>query len=204
MAEDVRCGDGDLWITEGIKKADALTGRGLPTVGIIGVWNWQREGRMIPCWDHVALDGPNGAPRRVYVVFDSDVMDKPEVQLALERLVGALQERGADVLVCYLPSEAGSGQDEDKVGVDDFLSTGRTVEELVGLARKFEPSDIVRVRLSKDQKLRSAVEDLERRWWAEEWKGMGGHTDRDVALKLVEAAGRNGKVVEGGVGVRPR
>jgi Domain of unknown function (DUF3854) len=100
MLEEVRSGDEDLWITEGIKKADALTSRGLPTVGLIGVWNWQRYGQMLPCWDHVRLEG-----RRVYVVFDSDVMVKEGVQLALERLVAALEGLGAEVLVVYLPEE---------------------------------------------------------------------------------------------------
>ncbi len=101
MQDEARHGDGDLWITEGIKKADALTSRGLCAVGIIGVWNWQRGGEMLPCWDHIRLD-----VRRVYIVFDSDVMVKPEVQLALERLVAALEARGADVMVVYLPEVA--------------------------------------------------------------------------------------------------
>ena len=57
MLEEVRSGDGDLWITEGIKKADALTSRGLATVGLVGVWNFQRDGELLPCWDHVNLEG---------------------------------------------------------------------------------------------------------------------------------------------------
>jgi len=81
------------------------------------------------------------------------------------------------------------------------LAGGGTVAELKMLARKFEPADVGRIRLSRDEKLRAAVEDLERRFWAQEWKGMGGHSDRDVALKLVEAARRNGRPVEGGVRV---
>jgi hypothetical protein len=101
MRDEVRSGSGDLWITEGIKKADALTSRGLPTIGLIGVWNWQRDSDLLPCWEHVSLKG-----RRAYVVFDSDVMDKEGVQLALERLVCALEDRGAEVLVIYLPEEA--------------------------------------------------------------------------------------------------
>jgi hypothetical protein len=100
MLEEVRCGSRELWITEGIKKADALTSRGLPTIGLIGVWNWQIDGNLLPCWEHVRLKG-----RRVYIVFDSDVMVKEGVQLALERLVRALENRGAEVLVVYLPEE---------------------------------------------------------------------------------------------------
>ncbi len=188
MQEEVRSGRGDLWLTEGIKKADALTSRGLCTVGLIGVWCWQRKGEMLPCWDHVRLDG-----RRVFVVFDADVMVKLEVQLALERLVQALERRGADVRVVYLPGP--------EKGVDDYLSDGGPVNELKMLARKYEPSDIGKIRLSKDARLRAAVAEVERRFWTETWKGQGGHSDRDVALKLIEAAKRHGKVHPDGIRV---
>lgn len=192
MQEQARSGDGDLWITEGIKKADSLTSRGLCTVGLIGVWNWQRKGEMLLCWDHVRLDG-----RRVYIVFDSDVMTKHEVQLALERLVAALEERGAEVLVVYLPHGGA-----DKTGVDDYLVAGGTVNELKMLSRKFEPSHIGNIRMIRDEKLRAGVEDLERRWWLEEWKGQGGHSDRDIALNMIESAARNGKVHSDGIRVK--
>ena len=189
MVEEVRSGTGDLWITEGIKKADALTSRGLPTIGLTGVWNFQRDGEMLPCWDHVNLE------RRAYVVYDNDVMVKEGVQLALERQVRDLERSGAEVLAVYLP-------DGPLKGVDDFLAAGHSVAELKMLARKFEPADIGRIRLSRDQKLRAGVEDLERRWWREEWKGRGGHTDRDLALKLIEAATRSSKIHTDGLRVK--
>jgi hypothetical protein len=96
--EAVRDANVELWITEGIKKGDSLASRGECAISLIGVWNWQRAGVPLPCWEHVALDG-----RRVYVAFDSDVMEKENVQLALERLVGFLETAGADVRVVYLP-----------------------------------------------------------------------------------------------------
>lgn len=182
----------DLWITEGVKKGDALASRGECAISLVGVWNWQRAGELLPCWDHVELKG-----RLVYVAFDSDVVAKAEVQIALERLVAALEGLGADVRVAYLPG----GEGGEKVGADDFLAGGATVAELKALARRFEPEDLGRIRLSRDEKLRAAVEDLERRFWAEEWKGLGGHSDYDVALKLVEAARRHGQLVEGGIRV---
>ena len=191
MRSRVCAGAEDLWLTEGIKKADALTSRGLPTVGLIGVWNGQRDGELLPCWDHV------NKKRRINIVFDSDVIAKEGVRLALERQIGLLEACGANVRVVYLPD----GENGEKLGVDDYLSAGHTVAELRALARRFDPADAGRIRLSRDEKLRAAVEDLGRRFWAEEWKGMGGHSDRDVALKLVEAAGRHGKVVEGGIRV---
>jgi hypothetical protein len=90
-----------LWIGEGVKKGDSLTSRGECVISLSGVWNWQRGGKPLECWGHVSLDG-----REVLVVFDSDVMVKPEVQLALERLVAFLADRGARVRVIYLPGVA--------------------------------------------------------------------------------------------------
>ena len=87
-----------LWVTEGCKKGDSMASRGECAISLSGVWNWQRDGEPLPCWDHVALED-----REVYVVFDSDVTTKAEVQLALERLVDFLEERGATVRVVYLP-----------------------------------------------------------------------------------------------------
>src|SRR3954447_7646440 len=88
-----------LWITEGVKKGDALTTHGACAISLTGVWNWmRREEGALPCWGHVALKG-----RTVYVAFDSDVLLKPGVQLALERLTQMLESREAHVMVTYLP-----------------------------------------------------------------------------------------------------
>jgi hypothetical protein len=147
-----------------------------------------------PCFDHVRLKG-----RTVYIIFDSDCMTKAGVQEALTALVAALKGRGAVVKVVYLPDAA----DGSKQGVDDFLAgnPGGTVKEMFMLAREFSPADIGQIRMSRDEKLRAAVEDLERRFWSAEWKGMGGHSARDVALKLIEAARRHGKVHPDGLRV---
>lgn len=194
MLSEVRDGSGDLWITEGAKKGDALSSRGLPALSLAGVWMWcvpkVRPYRLKPCFDHVRLKG-----RRVYVVFDNDAVVKAEVQEALTAFVEALEDAGAEALVVYLP-------DGPLKGVDDYLAAGHTVAELRILARKFEPSDVARIRLSRDEKLRARVEDLEQRWWREEWKGRGGHSDRDIAHQLIEAAAKRGKVHANGIRVR--
>ncbi len=115
MLDEARHGDEDLWITEGCKKGDALTSRGLCAIALAGVWMWcvpkERPYRLKACFGHVRLD------RRVYIVFDNDVTVKESVQQALEALVYALEGRGAEVLVVYLPPG------EEK-GVDDFLAGG--------------------------------------------------------------------------------
>lgn len=196
-------GGEDLFITEGVKKGDALTSRDLPAISLIGVWNWMRDGEPLACWDHVALEG-----RRVYVAYDSDVTVKEGVQLALSRLVKMLRARGAEVLVCYLPD----APDGSKWGVDDYLAAGHTVAELKMLARRFEASDVGKIRLSRDEKLRAAVADLRARWWSHDWSrmvgtgespnSMRGHTARDTMKALIDAAVRHGKPKASGVEVR--
>ncbi len=196
MLEEARSGDGPLLITEGAKTGDAATSRGIPTLVLAGVWMWcvpkVKPYRLKPCFDHIRLEG-----REVFVAFDSDCMTKAGVQEALTALVAALKDRGAVVKVIYLPD----AEDGTKQGVDDYMAAGGTIKEMFMLAREFDPADLGRIRMSRDEKLRAAVEDLERRFWAEEWKGMGGHSDRDIALKLIEATRRHGKVVEGGIRV---
>jgi hypothetical protein len=82
-----------LFITEGIKKGDALVSRGLCAVALIGVWSWRGRNEFggktaLPEWEYIALNG-----RQVYIVFDSDVMLKPEVHAALTRLKSFLEGR---------------------------------------------------------------------------------------------------------------
>jgi hypothetical protein len=197
MLEEVRGGDGDLWATEGCKKVDTLASRGEPAVGFIGVWNMavpKTKGTVpLPCWKHVRLRG-----RRVIIVFDADARTNSNVQGALGRAAAMLEGLGAVVLVVYLPAVDG----DEKAGVDDYLAAGGTVAELRLMAGPYRPVDVGAERMSRDERLRTAVEDLGRRWWAEEWKGRGGHSDRDVALKLIEAAARSGKIHADGIRVK--
>jgi hypothetical protein len=121
-----------LFVTEGSKKVDALVSAGAEAVvGLVGVWNWRGTNRdggktLLPDWEWVALkDG-----RQVYVVFDSDIMLKPEVHDACTRLGSMLKRQGADVAYVYLPSGPGGA----KVGADDFLASGRTLADVTALA----------------------------------------------------------------------
>jgi hypothetical protein len=83
-----------LFITEGIKKGDALVSRDLCAVTLLGVWNWRgtngKGGKVaLPEWDYVALnDG-----REVLILFDSDIMLKPQVYQAMVRLKAFLEGR---------------------------------------------------------------------------------------------------------------
>lgn len=199
MLEETRHGDGPLLITEGAKTGDAATSRGIPTVVLAGVWLWcipkVKPYRLKPCFDHIRLEG-----REVFVAFDSDCMSKKNVQDALAALVAALQDRGAVVKVIYLPD----APDGSKQGIDDYLVAGGTIKEMFMLAREFEPQDLGRIRLSRDEKLRAAVGDLWRRWHEGDWmrfegkadKGnwARGHTARDTMEALIKLATRSGKM----------
>lgn len=119
-----------LWITEGSKKADAAISAGLCCVSVIGVWNWRGTNDLggttaLADWESIALN-----EREVYITFDSDVMLKKSVADALARLKPFLELRKARVRLVYLPSKP----DGSKVGLDDFLASGRTVDDLLALA----------------------------------------------------------------------
>lgn len=119
-----------LWITEGVRKGDAAISADLCCIALLGVWNWRGTnaagGKVaLPDWESIALND-----RFVYVAFDSDVMTKPGVRDALARLSAFLESRGARVRLVYLPA----GPEGGKVGLDDYLAAGHTVEELLALA----------------------------------------------------------------------
>ena len=123
-----------LWITEGVKKGDALASRGQCAIALLGVWNFKGANdkggvTLLADFDYIALNG-----RQVNIVFDSDVMTKPQVRGALDRLTEHLQRKGAHVTAVYLPQSNGA-----KTGVDDYLLT-RTVADLEGLAERPRPA----------------------------------------------------------------
>jgi putative DNA primase/helicase len=107
-------------VTEGVKKGDALASHGACAIALMG----GVDGFRVPEWEQVAL-----TQRHVRIVYDSDVVAKPEVRRALQALVMFLTEQEAtvQVQVAYLPSVDGA-----KVGVDDFLLT-HTLQDLEGL-----------------------------------------------------------------------
>jgi hypothetical protein len=119
-----------LFITEGVRKADAGVSVNLCCVGVLGVWAFRGTNEFggktaLPDWEYIALNG-----RDVYICFDSDVMTKPQVHAALVRLKAFLEQRGANVRLIYLPPTA----DGRKVGLDDYVAAGRSVEDLLALA----------------------------------------------------------------------
>jgi hypothetical protein len=119
-----------LFITEGARKADSAVTRGLCCVALLGVWNFRGTNdkgglTALADWESIALKG-----RKVYIAFDSDVMEKDPVRQAMKRLRSFLALRGAVVRLIYLPSGEGGA----KVGLDDYFAAGGTVDGLMRLA----------------------------------------------------------------------
>lgn len=192
--ERIKRPGGIRYLTEGEKKVDAGVSRGLLMVGVSGVFNGQRDkgAGLIDDWQYLPLEG-----EKYSITLDSDIETNPMIQLGACRYDRLLREAGAEVFITLLPP----APDGSKQGLDDFFANGGTVKELEMLTRPFDLEVVEATRLSRDEKLANGIADLERRFWAEEWTGMGGHSDRDIALKLIEAARRHGKVHPDGIRV---
>ena len=119
-----------LWINEGSKKADAIACRGACAVSLCGVWGFKGKNdqggvTFLADWDYIALKG-----RTVYLAFDSDIVTKKPVAMALARLAEHLQMKGTRVRIVYLPQDG-----KKKVGIDDFLLE-HSLEEAMELAEE--------------------------------------------------------------------
>jgi hypothetical protein len=100
--------------TEGEKKAlkGAQDLEGFIVLGLAGVWCFKSKDR--PLIEDFGLF--NWKDRTVYVCFDSDVVQKEEVQRAECAFAAELHKKGADVHICRIPSSQ-----TGKVGLDDYL-----------------------------------------------------------------------------------
>lgn len=121
-----------LWITEGVKKADALTSRGVCTIALTGVYNWRNTLATLGDWEDVRLKG-----REIVLCFDADAVTKPAVAQAMARLGKWLRYKGA-AKVWYLTVPPGVNDAATK-GVDDFLAAGGTVKALEQAMRTSPP-----------------------------------------------------------------
>jgi len=123
--------DVPVFFVEGVKKADSLASRECCAVALAGVWGLKGKNplggiTLLADFDYIALKG-----RVAYICFDSDYRDNVSVQEALHRLAEHLRRKGAaEVKAICLPS----GTQDGKVGVDDFLAQGHTIEEVLALA----------------------------------------------------------------------
>lgn len=109
----------EVIITEGELKAAAACEMEFPTIGLGGVWSFRtvREGHFfLP-----ELEAFQWVRRTVYICFDSDYAENPNICRAIMALCDELGERGALVKVLLLPDLS----EEGKTGLDDyFLENG--------------------------------------------------------------------------------
>ncbi|MCK6486242.1 MAG: phage/plasmid primase, P4 family [Phycisphaerae bacterium] len=110
-------------ITEGEKKALAASQAGFCCIGLVGVWGFQKKrlrddrGKVFGARQLIAeLAGLNWRGKSAVIVFDSDVADRIDLQLAEFRLAELLAQKGAVVRVARLPPLS-----ESKTGLDDYL-----------------------------------------------------------------------------------
>ena len=111
--------DSLLLATEGEKKALMATQEGFPTLGLIGVdcWHRKQSSAVLPDLNRIKWTG-----RRVFIAFDSDAAENPNVADNEVLLAAALTKLGAVVKVVRLPpGPPGVDGKPTKVGLDDFL-----------------------------------------------------------------------------------
>lgn len=119
ILEDV---DSTLIITEGELKAAKACKEGCPAIGLGGVWNFKSSALGVTFLKE--LEAVRWARRRVYIVFDSDVLMKTGVMDALNALAEQLKNRGALPYMVLVPE----GDDGKKQGLDDYLVNNPLVD----------------------------------------------------------------------------
>lgn len=151
-----------LWITEGVKKADALASKGLAVVSLSGVFNWRSRLGTLGDWEDIPLKG-----RTVVICFDADARHNRMVLMAMRRLGMWLESKGAaDIRYLIVPEEVDGRACK---GVDDYFHVGGTLEGLRDAATTEMPSDNTRDAAFSDAVLADTVcsEALDGRYrWA--------------------------------------
>lgn len=102
--------DKQILVVEGEKKTACAAKDGFRVFGVGGVDCWQQGGEPLPDLDLFEWQG-NG----VFLFFDSDSKDNPNVERALIKLARELKKRGATVFRANPPSGPGG----EKWGYDD-------------------------------------------------------------------------------------
>ncbi|MGH7746722.1 MAG: DUF3854 domain-containing protein, partial [Candidatus Dormibacteria bacterium] len=176
-------------ITEGEIKALAVTSQVGPCIGLGGVSNTVRDGQFLP-----ELAEFDWAGREVYICFDSDAEDNPQVTAAEARLVEELQtKRGARCRLMRVPP----GEEGAKVGIDDYLVAHGTeaVLSLVAQAADLYALDAKVIALNRSCawiEQEGLIYDLEARVWITKDNLCNG--GRFSALTHLIAAKKGGDV----------
>jgi len=163
----------DLFVTEGIKKADSLTSRGLCVIALTGVFNWRSTLGTLGDWEDVPLKG-----RSVTICFDADARSNPNVMRAMLRLGRWLKSKGVKaVRYLIVPAEVNGTKLK---GADDFFAASGTLEELRAAATTTAPNPDLTNDTFSDARIAETIADdvlAERFIWAGGlgWLAWDGH-----------------------------
>lgn len=135
-----------LIITEGELKAAKACKEGFPTIGLGGVWNFRSSSLGTTFLRE--LEAFNWVKRRVYIMFDSDVITKPGVQDALNSLAEELMLRGALPFIVFVPE----GDNGKKQGLDDWC-VNNPGSSLFDLCERHQPLTQVRKLFELNERL---------------------------------------------------
>jgi hypothetical protein len=127
VRDNVLTGTEPLFVTEGIRKADAAVSQGLTCIGLMGVYGWKHQDDF---WATIPLE-----QRPVYIVFDSDIATNTNVARAAAGLFALLESMGAKPYVVTLTAKG-----NDKVGLDDFFAAGGSPIDLYAMAKAEPPT----------------------------------------------------------------
>jgi P4 family phage/plasmid primase-like protien len=124
----------ELWLTDGVEEADAITSAGGCALSLLGGSAWRSRFAAVADWDDVRLPD-----RRVFVCFSSDARTDPHLARAMARWGSWLTQRGAAVryAVCDLVPGMSITAVNDWLSVDFTLAGLR--EAATDAARDPEP-----------------------------------------------------------------
>lgn len=168
-----------LWITEGMKKVDCLISQNRAAIGLTGVFNWRSKLGTLGDWEDIPLKD-----REVVICFDSDAKTNRNVQLAMRRLGGWLESKGAKTVYYLTVPEEVKGTHVK--GVDDFFAAGGDLKTLSEAASKMPPGEGPKDASFTDAVLAERVseDELEASFcWARGigWLKWNGHVWEEVA-----------------------
>lgn len=105
----------DVFVVEGELKALSLCLADILAVAVGGGWNFANKRQLLPELEKFAEGG-----RRLFILYDSDTRDKPQVAGARYALARALTDAGGKPSFIELPHLKDS-ESSDKTGADDFI-----------------------------------------------------------------------------------
>jgi len=188
-------------ITEGEFKALSLVEAGYPAIAIAGIYNFRKEGVLLPefveFFDWSAGEQPE--PITLYFLGDADTSLNPEFSKAAVRLLECLRQYGFDAI--RMPRMDPSDMERRK-GIDDarqdmdeseFLIYMETLlSESVMLRPELESSDLAMILFERDRDQIANLIDavpLERKPWYRKWMArladaVGPATEQIIAFSI--------------------